>query len=257
MFGLLKKLTKDQSSTDLTAEVASVKQQLADALAAVEQATARFVDTGDDSDAQAVLEAKKNVPIVELHLIRAERMLQAANERELEQRRKAAEEERERARQAHAAALDEDDRLEDEEARLLLQVVNIRAQRWKARTEARDIARKFVPHSHPDASSFLFLEVTRPTCDRVRKILEASAEGDPRFRLIHSLGLSDDHYNVHNPADVEWSKLQPLKVTPCPKRPRPKLRDLPPVAPRSMAPEQPPAPNGGYLRMVGTEREAG
>jgi hypothetical protein len=269
------------TSDQLTTELEDVKKAHAAAVAAVDEVNAKFIESGEDSDAQAVLEAKKQIQVIELHLDRSRKMLQAAKDREAEERRKAEKEAAERAQQAHAACLDEDEKLEDEEARLLLEVAKIRAKRWKVRSTARGFATKFVPHDHPER--YHFLEVTRPPCDRILKTLAATCEGLGGLRgLINSMQISPDSYNhnQHHDVNVDWAELaeHPVKLKVCACRPKPQLPALPPPAPKVHEVLLPPM--GGYvaikgeelpkqpkpivvmdqrvdLRMVGSERDAG
>lgn len=272
------------TSAQLQTELEAVEKAHAAAVAVVNEADARFIETGEDGDAQAVLDGKKQVDVVAMHLERARKMLQAAKDREAEERRQAELEAKARAQQAHAECLEEDEKLEDEEARLLLEVAKVRAKRWKVRSTARDFATKFVPHDHPDR--YHFLEVTRPPYDRVLKTLEASCEGLGGLRgLIGSMQIVAESYNHNQFDNVDWGKLaeQPVKLKACACRPKPQLRELPPPTPKvhevprgitlTIAPgmlgatpgrqalggyiENPQAEHEKKMRLVGAEREAG
>jgi hypothetical protein len=212
----MQNVNQEQSSAELNAELVSAQMQHRTALRSIEEAQARFDETGADGDAQGILDAQQAADRVQLRVERLERLVARATEREQQERLHAQAEAVRRAKAAFQDAMAEDERLEDEEAQLLLKVVDLRTRRWAVRTNALEQLR---PYGGPGSEVSNWHREPRPSYRRVSKALEAAMVQDPRSPMIRALVPESEHYNLHDPrGNVKPGALKPF-VEEAPKEP--------------------------------------
>jgi hypothetical protein len=134
------------SVLELEARVAEAESEVAAATTALEQARARFEESGNERDAKAIAGARERIELAELHVWRNKRLLERGQQDALAAERQAKMQQYRNAKTAVESKLAEEEPLIQLEAKLILQLVDVRVARSRVRAEAEPLVNTWKLH---------------------------------------------------------------------------------------------------------------